>query len=154
MTEHITRMLREDNIPWGPMGPPGTGVEIKILRANAQADSITFLNRFQPGFEAIKHRHLGEVHAYTLEGNWHYLEYDWSAGPGDYVFEPPDTIHTLKVADDATQPTVVFFVVKGGLELYDAGEVFMTVDIAGFEDLYREGLQSIGLDYPEGIVRD
>ena len=154
MSDHITRMLKDDDIPWGPMGPPGTGVEIKILRSNAQQDSITFLNRFQPGFEAIKHRHLGDVHAYTLQGTWFYHEYDWKAGPGDYIYEPPDTIHTLKVPDDATEPTVVFFVVKGGLDLYDGTEVFMTVDLKGFEDLYREGLQSIGVEYPESILRD
>jgi len=154
MPADMTRILPDDSVPWGPMGPPGTGVEIKILRVNVQTDSITFLNRFQPGFEAIRHRHLGEVHAYTLEGHWHYLEYDWSAGPGDYVFEPPDAIHTLKVADDAAVPTVVFFVLRGGLELYDGGKVFMTVNIQGFEDLYREGLDSIGVDYPHNIVRD
>ncbi len=85
----------------------------------------TFLNRFQPGFQAPKHLHRGEVHAYTLEGCWHYLEYDWVSRAGDYVYEPPDTAHMLKVPDDNAGPTTVFFSVAKGMDLYDdAGNVF------------------------------
>jgi quercetin dioxygenase-like cupin family protein len=37
------------------------------------------------------------VHAFTLRGEWHYLEHDWIAKTGDYVFEPPGETHTLVV---------------------------------------------------------
>ena len=148
-----TRVVPHADIPWVPMGPEDSGVEMKLLRIGKEDDVCTFMNRFQPGFQAPKPLHLGEVHAYTLEGRWHYLEYDWVSEAGDYVFEPPDTIHTLKVPDDQDGPTIVFFTVARGMDLYDEeGHVFMTQDNRGLEAIYRMGLQTRGLEWPESIL--
>jgi len=150
-----TKLALDDSIPWAPMGPdPDGGVDMKIFRVDKENNKIVFLNRFAPGFVAIKHRHLGEVHGYTLQGKWHYFEYDWVAGPGDYIYEEPDTIHTLEALPDNTEPTIVFFVVEGGLEVYDDDDnVMLTVDIPMFEEMYKQGIEALGLDYPEEILR-
>ena len=148
-----TRVVSEGAVPWVPMGPLDSGVEMKLLRIGKEDDVCTFMNRFQPGFQAPKHLHLGEVHAYTVEGCWHYLEYDWVSRAGDYVFEPPDTCHTLHVPEDNTGPTVVFFSVAKGMDLYTPeGEVFMTQDNRGLEALYRGGIEFLGLDWPDAIL--
>jgi anti-sigma factor ChrR (cupin superfamily) len=148
-----TSLVQHDDVPWVWMGFEGSGVEMKLLRCGREDDVCTFINRFQPGFMAPKHLHLGEVHAYTLQGRWHYLEYDWEARAGDYVYEPPDTIHTLHVPEDNTEPTVVFFTVAKGMDLYDEhGEVFMKQDAKGLEELYRGGLAEQGLAWPEAIL--
>ncbi|GIR61272.1 MAG: cupin [Pseudomonadota bacterium] len=36
-----------------------------------------------------RHRHPNPVHGFVLKGRWHYLEHDWIAEEGSYVFEPP-----------------------------------------------------------------
>ena len=42
-----------------------------------------------------RHRHPAPVHGFVLKGRWHYLEHDWAASEGGYVFEPPGETHTL-----------------------------------------------------------
>jgi len=148
-----TSLVSHEAIPWVWMGFEGSGVEMKLLKCGRTDDVCAFLNRFQPGFMAPRHLHLGEVHAYTLQGRWHYLEYDWESRAGDYVFEPPDTVHTLHVPEDNTEPTIVFFTVAKGMDLYDEnGQVFMTQDARGLEELYRGGLAEQGLEWPGAIV--
>ncbi len=150
-----TQLALDKEIPWAPMGPdPEGGVDIKIFRVDSKNNRIAFLNRFQPGFIATKHRHVGEVHAYTLQGCWHYFEYDWLSGPGDYVYEEPGTIHTLEALPSNTEPTVVFFVVEGGIDVYDDQDnLLLTVTISMFEEMYKQGLEALGIGYPEGILR-
>lgn len=46
-----------------------------------------------------RHRHPGPVHGHVLKGKWSYLEHDWTAEAGSYVFEPPGEIHTLVVPE-------------------------------------------------------
>ena len=46
-----------------------------------------------------RHRHTNPVHGYVLKGRWHYLEHDWVAEEGGYVYEPPGETHTLVVPE-------------------------------------------------------
>ena len=61
-----------------------------------------------------RHYHPHEVFAYTISGKWGYLEHDWTATAGDFVYETPGEGHTL-VAYDSDEPMRVFFVVEGPL---------------------------------------
>ena len=146
----LTRLATDDSIPWGEVGG---GFAMKLFR-RGQADGVySMLNRFAPGFRAPKHRHLGEVHGYTLQGRWFYEEYDWVATAGDYIYEPADSVHTLKVPEDNPGPNIVFFTVAQGLELMDdAGNVFMVQDAPGMELLYRVSLEKQGLAYPATVL--
>jgi hypothetical protein len=36
-----------------------------------------------------RHRHPGPVHGFVLKGDWKYLEHEWTASQGSYIFEPP-----------------------------------------------------------------
>lgn len=149
-----TRVVASEALPFAPMGTPDSGVEMKLLRISLEDERVTFLNRFAPGFRAPTHRHLGEVHAYTLSGRWRYLEYDWESREGDYVFEPPDTVHTLDVPAGNPGPTVVLFVVHRGMELFTPeGTLLFTQTIPSFEDLYRSGLEQLGLPFPKEVLR-
>src|SRR5262249_56035655 len=65
------------------------------------------------------HRQGGSVDAETLKGRWHYLEYDFVASPGSFVFEQAGSTHTLEAMPDSEEPVEVFFVIEGGLILYD-----------------------------------
>ena len=50
-----------------------------------------------------RHRHPQPVHGFVLKGRWHYLEHDWVAEEGGYVYEPPGETHTLVVPDDVEE---------------------------------------------------
>ncbi len=55
-----------------------------------------------------RHYHPHEVFAYTISGEWSYLEHDWVARAGDFVYETPGEAHTL-VAHDHPEPMKVHF---------------------------------------------
>ncbi len=145
-----TRLADDASIPWGEVGG---GFALKLFRRGKDDGVYSMLNRFAPGFRAPRHRHLGEVHGYTLSGRWLYEEYDWVAGPGDYIYEPAGSIHTLVVPEDNPGPTLVFFTVFQGLELFDPdGNMFMVQDGAGMELLYRHALSQQGIAYPASVL--
>ncbi|MEO8497476.1 MAG: SDR family NAD(P)-dependent oxidoreductase [Planctomycetota bacterium] len=55
---------------------------------------------------------------YVIKGEWRYLEHDWIARQGMYVFEPPGEVHTL-VVDDHVDEMIALFHVCGALIYYD-----------------------------------
>jgi 2,4'-dihydroxyacetophenone dioxygenase len=60
------------------------------------------------------------VEGWVIQGSWHYLEHDWTARPGDFVFEPRGDVHTL-VADveDEEHPMLTLFSIHGDIEYVD-----------------------------------
>ena len=52
-------------------------------------------------------------------GRWRYLEHDWIAEPGTYIYEPAGEAHTLVITEDSPEPMIAFFVVEGGLIYLD-----------------------------------
>ena len=64
-----------------------------------------------------------------LKGRWHYLEHDWKAEEGGYVYEPPSETHTLLVPDDVDE-MFTYFQVNGVMCYVDPwGKV------TGYEDV-------------------
>ena len=61
-----------------------------LVLAASQGSFVNILRVRRSGILS-RHRHAGAVHAFTLRGRWHYLEYDWWAEQGSYAFEPPGT---------------------------------------------------------------
>ena len=59
-----------------------------------------------------RHRHPNAVHGFVLKGRWYYLEHDWVAEEGGYVYEPPGETHTLVVPDDVEE-MITYFQVNG-----------------------------------------
>lgn len=92
---------------------------------------------------------------WVLKGRWHYLEHDWIADTGTYLFEPPGKTHTLVVPEGCDEMTTLFQV-SGALIYID--EDGTTV---GFDDAFRrleitrDYYASIGLDdsYVEQFLR-
>jgi hypothetical protein len=86
---------------------------------------------------------------FTLRGHWRYLEHDWIAKPGTFIFEPAGEAHTVVVTDDSPEPAIIFFVVDGALVYLDK-PVHGTM--AAFEDgfsaleLSRKFFRDTGLD--------
>ena len=82
-----------------PFVPYQDGVVFQLLQVNIEAGLWVVRVRFEPGVTIQRHRHTGEVFAFTLSGSWHYLEYPDVNTAGSYLFEPAGAIHTLHVPD-------------------------------------------------------
>ena len=118
--------LDSDRDPWIPQS---AGVSFRPLILNATQGYYVNLLRVKQAGILSRHRHSGPVHAFTLRGCWHYLEHDWTAVAGSYVFEPPGMTHTL-VSSDAM---IALFHVTGGYVYVDAqGKA------VGYEDVFTK----------------
>lgn len=92
-----------------------------------------------------RHYHPHEVFAYTISGKWGYLEHDWVATKGDFVYETPGEGHTL-VAYEHEEPMKVFFIVKGPLIWLDEhGESLGYFDVHDYIDMCRKHYEKIGI---------
>lgn len=102
-----------------------------------------------------RHYHPHEVFAYTISGKWAYLEHDWTATAGDFIYETPGESHTL-VAYESDEPMRVFFVVKGPIIWLDEnGASVGHFDVHDLIKLAREHYERVGIgaDYVETLFR-
>lgn len=125
------------------------------------------LLKFKGGGVLGRHRHSSPVHALTLRGSWRYVEHDWHAKPGTYVFEPPGETHTLVVDDGCDEMVALFYVtgsllyVSGGGAEDGDGEEEEEEVVTGYDDVFtklekaRRWYESCGLgrDYADRLVR-
>ncbi|ABG04505.1 Cupin 2, conserved barrel [Rubrobacter xylanophilus DSM 9941] len=102
-----------------------------------------------------RHYHPHQVFAYTISGKWGYLEHDWVATAGDWVYEPPGESHTL-VAYEHEEPMKVTFNVTGPLVWLDEnGEPEGTFDVFDYIQLCKEHYEKVGIgaEYVERLIR-
>ena len=102
-----------------------------------------------------RHYHPRQVFAYTLSGKWGYLEHDWTATAGDFIYETPGEGHTL-VAFEHKDPMKVFFIVSGPLIWLDEnGETTGYFDVHHYIAMCKEHYEKFGLgaDYIDGLLR-
>ena len=84
-----------------------------------------------------------------MRGSWRYLEHEWVATPGSYIFEPAGEAHTLVVDANAKEPMITFFVLSGGLiylDKVDNGVVVGYDDGFSLLELARKHYRNVGLD--------
>ena len=95
------------------------------------------------------HYHVVTVHGYTMRGYWRYLEHDWIAKPGTYIYEPAGEAHTPAITKDSPEPMITMFVVEGGLIYLDKStDGGFTAYEDGFTllELTRKYYREAGLD--------
>ena len=131
------------------------GVNMKVLMANVEGGVFAVKIRFAPGTQLATHAHTGAVLAWTIKGEWSYLEYQDKVNPcraGDFLYEPPGSNHTLKIADDAGE-TEVFFVIFGAMLITDAdGNLIAVLDAQWHLDEYTRNCRERGLEVPPMII--
>jgi quercetin dioxygenase-like cupin family protein len=130
------------------------GVRLQLLQADVEAGTFAVRIRFAPGVQLPPHQHTGVVFAYTLAGEWSYLEYPASSSStaGSYLYEPPGSVHTLKVADHNQVETDVVFVITGAMLVLDAnGGVAAVLDAASHARDWPKALREQGKAVPEII---
>jgi 2,4'-dihydroxyacetophenone dioxygenase len=124
-----------DDIPWIPQTDR---VWFKPLRFDLARGSWVNLLKVKPGGTVNRHHHSGgQVLAFTVQGTWRYLEREWVAKPGTFVYEPPGDIHTLVV--DGEEEMITLFLLEGTVQyLDDNDELIYQDDVFTKLKLYRE----------------
>ena len=113
-----------DSIPWVPQGDR---VWFKPLRFDLANGRWVNLLKITGGGKVNRHRHSGgQVLGFVLQGGWHYLEREWVAKPGTFVYEPPGDIHTLVVDEGEEMQTL--FLLEGVVQYLDDDDNVITQD--------------------------
>jgi len=112
--------------------PQAENVWFRPLMLNTVNGGWCNLLRVRRAGVLSRHRHPGPVHGWVIKGSWRYLEHEWVATAGSYVFEPPGETHTL-VVDADVEEMVTFFNISGCMYYVDA-EGRNT----GFEDVFTK----------------
>ncbi len=144
--------LPEDERLWVPQAP---NVWFRPLLLNTTEGQWVNLLRVRKSGVLSRHRHPATVHGYVIKGSWRYLEHDWVAHAGMYVFEPPGEIHTL-VVDEGVEEMITFFHISGALIYFDdAGETCGYDDVHTKIDMCRKHFAEVGLgeDYVSQFIR-
>ena len=102
-----------------------------------------------------RHYHPHQIFTYTISGKWGYLEHDWVATAGDFVYETPGEGHTL-VCYEHPDPMKVFFVVSGPLIWLDEnGNSVGHYDVHDYIAAARAHYDKVGIgaDYVDTLFR-
>ena len=148
----IPDALTSDERLWVLQEP---NVWIRPLCFSAAQGYYTSLLRVRRSGVLSRHRHPAPVHGFVLKGRWHYLEHDWVAEKGSYVYEPPGVTHTLVVPDDVEE-MITFFHVTGGMIYVDPmGNQTGYADVFTRIEMCRSHFEAVGLggDYVTRFVR-
>jgi len=141
-------------LPWADNWAGDPGIKLKLLMADIAGGRFVVRMLFDPGVQVFPHKHSGEIHAFTFAGEWSYLEYPGSPSnkAGSYLFEPPGSTHTLKVADDAECPTDVLFVMYGAmLHMDGSGAIVGVTDAESVLREYPQLLREQGKPVPDKL---
>jgi 2,4'-dihydroxyacetophenone dioxygenase len=127
-----------DALPWVQIAP---GFSIKLIRATSDDDVWVELLRVEPGTVIPRHRHTGEIHAYTLAGQRELLDTGEIVGAGSYVYEPAGNHDSWRAV--GTVPLLIFVTVQGAIEYLDErGSVIKRSTATSAAEAYRRGSTS------------
>jgi 2,4'-dihydroxyacetophenone dioxygenase len=148
----VSPALPDDERLWVPQAD---GVWFRPLCLSASSGYWVNLLRVRRSGVLSRHRHPNPVHGYVLKGRWRYLEHDWTAEAGSYVYEPPGETHTLVVPDDV-QEMITLFQVNGIMYYVDPHG-----NPLGYEDVFTKikmcrehyAKDGLGADYVDRFVR-
>ena len=148
----VTKAIPEDERLWVPQAD---NVWLRPLILNTTNGEWVNLFRVRRSGTLSRHRHPSPVYGYVLKGAWRYLEHDWVAKEGTFVFEPPGETHTL-VVDEGVEEMITLFHVFGALVYYDEDD-----NPVGHDDVHtkiemcRAHFEKTGLgsDYVKQFIR-
>ncbi|WMS40775.1 2,4'-dihydroxyacetophenone dioxygenase family protein [Acuticoccus sp. MNP-M23] len=148
----IPDAIAEDERVWVPQAE---NVAFRPLCLNRSQGYWMNLLRVRKSGVLSRHRHPQPVHGWVLKGSWYYLEHDWVAREGGYVFEPPGETHTLVVPDDVDE-MITYFQVNGVMLYVDPfGNTMGYEDVFTKIEMCRKHYTDVGLgeDYVDQFIR-
>lgn len=137
---------------WVPLSPDRWS---RPLCLNISQGYWVHLTKVKGGGFLSRHRHPAPVHGFVIKGSWRYLEHDWVAGPGSYLFEPPGEIHTLVVDEDCDEMITLFHNTGALIYCDEDGVATGTTDVFDRIEACRTHFEAVGLgaDYVENFIR-
>ncbi len=150
--EVVAAVMPDDERVWVPQMKD---VWFRPLLLNTLQGQWCNLLRVRKSGVLTKHLHPAPVHGYVIKGRWYYLEHDWVAETGSYVFEPPGEIHTLTVPEDCEE-MITFFNISGCMiYLDDNNKQIGMEDVFTKIDMCRRHYAAVGLgaDYVDQFIR-
>jgi quercetin dioxygenase-like cupin family protein len=146
--------IPEDERVWVPQAPQ---VWFRPLLMNTVTGSWCNLLRVRKSGVLSKHIHPSWVTGYVIKGAWRYLEHDWVATAGSFVYEPPGEIHTLVVDEGVGESEMITqFNIHGAMiYLDDHGQTTGYEDVFTKIEMCRKHYQAVGLgaDYIHQFIR-
>jgi quercetin dioxygenase-like cupin family protein len=148
----VPQAIPEDERLWVPQME---NVWFRPLCLNASQGYWVNLLRVRRAGVLSRHRHPAPVHGHVLRGRWHYLEHDWVAEAGAYVFEPPGETHTLIVPEDCEEMITLFHITGVMIYVDPWGKQTGYEDVFTKIDMCRRHYEEVGLgsDYLDRLVR-
>lgn len=102
-----------------------------------------------------RHRHPAPVLGYTLAGTWGYLESDWIARAGAFIYEPAGETHTLVVHPEEGHMLVLFHSMGPVIYVDENGKQIGYEDVftrlEGFKKHYTKN--GLGADFIDNLCR-
>ncbi len=96
-----TALIDVESLPWMPFAPYSDKFFLKLIKVDPITGQWIALLKVPAHSELPLHHHAGTVMVWTLTGQWKYIEHDWVAGPGSFVFETAGSRHTpISVGED------------------------------------------------------
>lgn len=153
--EIAVKAIPEDERVWVPQAE---NVWFRPLLLNTVTGSWCNLLRVRKSGVLSRHIHPSVVVGYVIKGSWRYLEHDWVASEGSFVYEPPGEIHTLVVdeASGGATEMITFFNISGAMVYVDEkGQP------SGYEDVFTKiemcrkyyAANGLGAEYVDQFVR-
>ncbi len=143
---------RDDDRLWVPLAP---GRWSRPLCLNTSQGYWVHLTKVRGGGFLSRHRHPSPVHGFVIKGSWRYLEHDWVAREGSYIYEPPGEIHTLVVDPDCDEMITLFHNTGALIYCDEAGNSIGTTDVFDRIAAARKHFEAVGLgaDYVRNFIR-
>ena len=148
LTALETLHLDTSDLPEVPFIPYSEHVTIKLLRIDRASGQIAVILKGPPGARIGRHKHYGSVILYTIRGAWRYLEHDWVAREGDFIFETASSSHTF--VTEGEEMVEVFAIVEGALEFQDDdGNAIAIEDWQSMQQRYLDYCSEQGIEPTE-----
>jgi 2,4'-dihydroxyacetophenone dioxygenase len=134
--------IPDDERVWVPQAPD---VWFRPLLLNTVNGGWCNLLRVRRSGILSRHRHPMLVVGYVIKGRWRYLEHEWVAEEGSFVYEPPGETHTLVVPEDCAE-MITFFNISGAMIYLDeSGQQTSYEDVFSKIEMCRAHYATAGL---------
>jgi len=134
--------MPDDERVWVPQAPD---VWFRPLLLNTVSGGWCNLLRVRRSGILSRHRHPMLVVGYVIKGRWRYLEHEWVAEEGSFVYEPPGETHTLVVPEDCAEMITFFNIAGAMIYLDESGRQTGYEDVFSKIDMCRAHYAAAGL---------
>ena len=152
LREIVEMAIPDDEREWVPQAP---NVSFRPLMLNTTSGGWWNLLRVTKTGVLSRHRHPSMVCGFVLKGRWRYLEHDWIAEEGGFVYEPPGEVHTLVIDPPCTEMITLFNVNGAMIYVDEQGNTIGYEDVHTKIDMCRKHYAAVGLgaDYVDRFIR-